>query len=83
MDDYKYQDAINGDIYFNPVFGDLWIVECRKFIKINDRYDIPLDEPEHFIKVGHAEWPKIRNSYGNFKLTAKVTNVPSNVTEVE
>ena len=66
MDDYNYQDAVDGDIYFNPVFGDLWIVENGKFVKINDRYDIPLDEPEHFIKVGHAEWPKIRNSYGNF-----------------
>ena len=66
MDDYKYQDAINGDIYFNPVFGDLWIVENGKFVKINDGYDISLDEPEHFIKVGHAEWPKIRNTYGNF-----------------
>ena len=66
MDDYKYQDAVDGDIYFNPVFGDLWIVKNGKFVKINDRYDIPLDEPEHFIKVGHAEWPKIRNSYGNF-----------------
>ena len=66
MDERKYQDAINGDIYFNPVFGDLWIVENGKFVKINDKYDISLDEPEHFIKVGHAEWPKIRNSYGNF-----------------
>ena len=83
MDERKYQDAVDGDIYFNPVFGDLWIVENGKFVKINDGYDIPLDEPEHFIKVGHAEWPKIRNSYGNFKLTAKVTNVSSNVTEVE
>ena len=76
MDDYKYQDAINGDIYFNPVFEDLWIVENGKFVKIivengkfvkiNDGYNISLDEPEHFIKVGHAEWPKIRNAYGNF-----------------
>ena len=66
MDGTEYKDAVDGDIYFNPVFGDLWIVENGKFVKINDRYDIPLDEPEHFIKVGHAEWPKIRNSYGNF-----------------
>ena len=66
MDERKYQDAINGDIYFNPVFGDLWIVENGKFVKINDGYDISLNEPEHFIKVGHAEWPKIRNTYGNF-----------------
>ena len=66
MDERKHQDAVDGDIYFNPVFGDLWIVERGKFIKINDGYDIPLDEPEHFIKIGHAEWPKIRNSYRNF-----------------
>ena len=66
MDERKYQDAVDGDIYFNPVFGDLWIVENGKFVKINDGYDISLDEPEHFIKIGHAEWPKIRNSYGNF-----------------
>lgn len=66
MDDRKYRDAVDGDIYFNPVFGDLWIVEHECFIKINDGYNIPLDEPEHFIKVGHAAWPKIRNSYGNF-----------------
>ena len=66
MDERKYQDAVDGDIYFNPVFGDLWIVENGKFVKINDGYDISLDEPEHFIKVGHAEWPKIRNTYGNF-----------------
>ena len=66
MDERKYQDAVDGDIYFNPVFGDLWIVENGKFVKINDGYNISLDEPEHFIKVGHAEWPKIRNAYGNF-----------------
>ena len=66
MDERKYQDAVDGDIYFNPVFGDLWIVENGKFVKINDGYNISLDEPEHFIKVGHAEWPKIRNTYGNF-----------------
>ena len=66
MDERKYQDAVDGDIYFNPVFGDLWIVENRKFVKINDGYNISLDEPEHFIKVGHAEWPRIRNAYGNF-----------------
>ena len=66
MDERKYQDAVDGDIYFNPVFGDLWIVENGKFVKINDGYNISLDEPEHFIKVGHAEWPRIRNAYGNF-----------------
>lgn len=30
MDECKYQDAVDGDIYFNPVFGDLWIVENGK-----------------------------------------------------
>ena len=65
MNEHKYQDAIDGDIYFNPVFGDLWIVENGKFVKINDGYDISLNEPEHFIKVGHAKWSRIRNSYGN------------------
>lgn len=65
MDKNKYQDAVDGDIYFNPMFGDLWIVDKGYFIKINDGYDIPLDEPVHFVKVGHAEWSSIRNSYGN------------------
>ena len=37
MDDRKYQDAVDGDIYFNPVFGDLWIVENGKFVKIGLR----------------------------------------------
>ena len=55
MDERKYQDAINGDIYFNPVFGALWIVENGTFVKINDGYGISLNEPEQFIKVGHAE----------------------------
>ena len=66
MDDRKYQDAVDGDIYFNPVFGDLWIVENGKFVKINDGYDIPLNESELFIKVVHAELTKILNLYYNF-----------------
>ena len=32
MDDTEYKDAIDGDIYFNPVFGDLWIVDKGRFI---------------------------------------------------
>lgn len=43
----------NGDIYLNPCFGDLWVVDGASFIKINDGYTIDLDEPEGFIKVGH------------------------------
>lgn len=38
------------------MFGDLWIVDKSRFVKINDGYDIGLDEPEGFIKVGHADW---------------------------
>ena len=66
MDGTEYKDAVDGDIYFTPVFGDFWIVEHGCFVIINDGYVIPFDDPCGFIKVGHAEWPKIRNSYGNF-----------------
>lgn len=55
MDENKYLDAVDGDIYFNPVFGDLWIVDKGRFIKINDGYEIELDEPANFIKVGHVD----------------------------
>ena len=55
---------IDGDIYFNPVFGDLWIVDKGRFVKINNGYDMSVDEPEGFIKVGHADWTTIRNTYG-------------------
>ena len=48
----KYQD---GDIYLNPCFGDLWVVDGTSFIKINNGYAIDLDEPEGFIKVGHID----------------------------
>lgn len=64
MEETKYPGAIDGDIYFNPFFGDLWIVDKGRFVKINDGYDIPIDEPGGFIKVGHADWAKIRDSYG-------------------
>lgn len=43
----------DGDIYLNPYFGDLWVVDGASFIKINDGYEIELDEPEGFVKVGH------------------------------
>lgn len=48
----RYQD---GDIYLNPCFGDLWVVDGASFIKINNGYAIELDEPEGFIKVGHID----------------------------
>lgn len=53
--DCEYADAVDGDIYLNPMFGDLWIVEGDSFIKINDGYTIELDEPSGFIKVGHVD----------------------------
>lgn len=44
----------DGDIYFNLVFGDLWIASDDKLIKINDGYTVDADAVEGFIKVGHA-----------------------------
>lgn len=48
----SYKD---GDIYYNPVFGDLWLVDGSNFVKINDGYRISVDDPEFFIKVGCAD----------------------------
>ncbi len=48
-------DYSDGDVYYNPVFGDLWLVDGKSFVKINNGYTIDLDEPERFIKVGHIE----------------------------
>lgn len=42
---------VDGDVYLNPVFGDLWVVDGKSFVKINDGYTIDLDDPEGFIKV--------------------------------
>ena len=53
--DCEYFDAVDGDIYLNPMFGDLWIVEGNSFIKINDGFTIDLDDPEGFVKVGHVD----------------------------
>lgn len=46
---------IGGDIYLNPAFGDMWIVDGSEFVKINDGLRIDLDEPVGFIKVGHVD----------------------------
>ena len=66
MCDTEYKDAVDGDIYLNPMFRDLWIVVHGCFVKINDGYVIPFDDPCGFVKVGHAEWPIIRNAYSSF-----------------
>lgn len=50
---YEESNWQDGDIYLNPYFGDLWVVDGASFIKINDGYEIELDEPEEFVKVGH------------------------------
>ena len=47
-----YED---GDIYLNPVFGDLWVVDGNELVKINDGLRIDVDEPFGFIKVGHVD----------------------------
>lgn len=55
MCDHEYADAVDGDIYINPFFGDMWIVDGQQFIKINDGLTADLDEPSGFIKVGHVD----------------------------
>lgn len=51
----NYPDVVDGDIYWNPVFGDLWIVEGNSFRLINDTYSAGLDDAVGFIKVGHVD----------------------------
>ena len=46
---------VDGDIYLNPAFGDLWVVDGEEFTKINDGLRIDLNEPEGFVKVGHVD----------------------------
>lgn len=45
----------DGDIYINPMFGDMWIVDGKSFIKINDGCKIDIDDAGGFIKVGHVD----------------------------
>lgn len=51
----NYPEATNGDIYLNPYAGDLWVVDNRKFVKINDGRFVDIDDPVDFIKVGHID----------------------------
>ena len=60
-----YQDAVNGDVYWNPVFGDLWIVDGDNFVLINDLETASLDSVVGFVKVGHIDCvalPSIRTA---------------------
>lgn len=47
--------AQDGDIYFNPFFGDYWLVKNGSFVLINDGMSVPLSDPEGFRRVGHIE----------------------------
>lgn len=51
----RVAERIGGDIYLNPAFGDMWIVDGSEFVKINDGLRIDLNEPYGFIKVGHVD----------------------------
>lgn len=51
----SYPEAKNGDIYLNPFAGDLWVVNGRNFVKINDGYSINIDDSGGFIRVGHID----------------------------
>lgn len=53
-------DAKDGDIFFNPIFGDLWLVINSQLVKINDGYTIELDKPEDFELVGHIDLNDLR-----------------------
>lgn len=55
FEEYSYKDAVDGDIYLNPFFGDMWIVDNKRFIKINDGYTVDIDDPKGFVKVGHVD----------------------------
>lgn len=47
---------INGDIYYNPFFGDLWIIQNdTKIKKINDSYTTDIDDVAEFVYVGHID----------------------------
>ena len=56
-----YPDAVDGDVYLNPMFGDLWLVDRGYFIKINEGYTIELNDPAGFIKVGHIDGVTSKN----------------------
>lgn len=47
--------AKDGDIFYNPYFGDYWIVKNEMFVLINDGWSVPLSDPVGFKQVGHIE----------------------------
>ncbi len=50
------KEFVNGDIYYNPFFGDLWIIQNdTKIKKINDSYITDIDDVAEFVYVGHID----------------------------
>lgn len=50
------KEFVNGDIYYNPFFGDLWIIQNdTKIKKINDSYITDIDDVTEFVYVGHID----------------------------
>lgn len=50
------KEFVNGDIYYNPFFGDLWIIQNdTKIKKINNSYTTDIDDVAEFISVGHID----------------------------
>ena len=45
----------NGDIYWNPMFGDLWVTDGTDFVKINDGYRTEIENTVDFVKCGHLD----------------------------
>ena len=50
------KEFVNGDIYYNPFFGYLWIIQNNTEIrKINDTYTTDVNDVVGFIYVGHID----------------------------
>ena len=50
------KEFVNGDIYYNPFFGDLWIIQNdTKIKKINDSYITDIDDVAEFVYIGHID----------------------------
>ena len=45
----------DGDIYWNPVFCDLWVVYGETFVKINEGCTIDVNDVAGFVSVGHVD----------------------------
>lgn len=66
-----HPEATDGDVYLNFAYGDLWVVDNKKFVKINDGSTISFEDPTRFIKVGHVDGVAGKSKSGD--LRQKVT----------